>query len=422
MERTGVRGERGYGRSAGVLVLACGHAAFGQAQGMGHWISEVTTQDGDSIVEPGETATVSLWMDMNPSVGQMLPDGTTVHGFGGGIIDVLGALNAEKGQILGWTINDALYVGIDGTTDGTSIFNVGVGQFLEAIDFSDPIFLMSFEWAPTEFTSFDVSYDLDVETFLGPGIIIWKDDGTFEAWPVIQHELTFQVVPAPSALAFVLGLAPIMARRRRRMSACVGAFACGSAAFGQAQGMGHWISEVTTQDGDSIVEPGETATVSLWMDMDPSVGEMLPDGTSVLGLGGGNFDIVGGTNADKGSILGWEVNRTLSLGLEGITDGVSIFDIALFQLPFSGPFDDDDPIFLLSFEWEPSTYGFFQAKYAPSVESNDAPGLVVVWKNDGDAELWPTDKHQIAIMVVPSPSGMGALLGVIVLATRSRRA
>jgi hypothetical protein len=203
-----------------LLAWLPGAISLGQAQGMGHWISEVTTQDGDAIVEPGETATVSLWMDMDPSVGEMLPDGTRLYGFGTGTIDVLGGLNAEKGQLIGWAINDALDFGIDGTTDGTSIFGVELGQLLlDPFDFSDPIFLMSFEWTPTEFSSFDVSYETDIETFQGPGIIIWKDDGTFEPWPVDQHSVDFTVVPSPASAAAMLATLSLCFRWRRRLEA-----------------------------------------------------------------------------------------------------------------------------------------------------------------------------------------------------------
>jgi hypothetical protein len=206
------------------IALSGTSAAFGQAQGVGHWISEVTTQDGDSIVEPGESATVSLWMDMTPSVGEMLPDGTKVYGFGLSTIDVLGGLNAEMGQIIGWAGNNALDdIGNDGTSDGISIFNVELGQLaLDPFDFSDPIFLMSFEWGPTEFTSFDVSYDFDVETFLGPGITIWKDDGTFEAWPVDRHSVVFAVIPSPASIGVLLIAGLAHRRSRRSLSASAG--------------------------------------------------------------------------------------------------------------------------------------------------------------------------------------------------------
>ena len=220
MKRVGVSWKMHVSGAASAVAIAGGPAAFGQAQGIGHWISEVSTQDGDAIVELGETATVSLWMDMDPSVGEMLPDGTRLYGFGTGSIDVLGGLNAEKGQIIGWAINDALDFGNDGTTDGTSIFGVELAQLLlDPFDFSDPIFLLSFEWAPTDFTIFNVFYELDVGTFKGPGIIIWKDDGTFEAWPVDRQSVAFTVVPSPASAGAILATLSLCFRRRRGLEA-----------------------------------------------------------------------------------------------------------------------------------------------------------------------------------------------------------
>jgi len=201
---------------------------------------------------------------------------------------------------------------------------------------------------------------------------------------------------------------------------------CGaSAAFGQGQGMGHWLSEVTTQDGDAIVEPGETATVSLWMDMEPSVGEELPDGSILLGFGAGFFDIIGGANADKGTVLGWEINEIFKfyVGDSGTTDGVSIFDVAAGQLIF-GPFDDDDPIFLMSFEWQPSEYSTFDASYQPFVDLNDdGPGFYV-WKSPGAPDPnWLADDVDITISVAPSPPGLSAIasIGSVVFGAGRRR-
>jgi hypothetical protein len=195
------------------------------------------------------------------------------------------------------------------------------------------------------------------------------------------------------------------------------------AAFGQAQGMGQWHSEVSTQDGDSIVEPGETATVSLWMDMTPSVGEMLPDGTTVFAFGGGFFDMIAGANADMGIILGWEVNDTLDVGVDGTTDGVSIFDQGIWQ-PAIPESDDSDPIFLMSFEWRPSDYSLFDASYTPFVSidvPNKGPGFFL-YKVDGPTEVWPTSEHEITIVVVPTPASTGALLIGGLAYRRSRRA
>lgn len=211
---------RGGRRAAGVVVLACGQAAFGQAQGMGHWISEVTTQDGDSIVEPGETATVSLWMDMDPSVGEILPDGLEVDAFAGGVIDVIGGMGAAEGTVLGWDVNDSLNVGQLGTTDGISIFDVTVFQpFTLDIDASDPIFLMSFEWSPIEYTAFEASFAPVISYDEMPFFQIYKGGGFTEFWPATEHSVAIQVVPAPCTMLSV-ALAAIAITRRRRNTLC----------------------------------------------------------------------------------------------------------------------------------------------------------------------------------------------------------
>jgi hypothetical protein len=193
------------------------------------------------------------------------------------------------------------------------------------------------------------------------------------------------------------------------------------AAFGQAQGMGQWLSEVSTQDGDSIVEPGETATVSLWMDMDPSVGEMLPDGTSVYAFALGFFDMLGGANADMGMVLEWEGNDTLThlVGDTGTTDGVSIFDVELGQL-LNLDTDQHDPIFLMSFKWEPADFGEFEVTYVPFVDIPEEGSGFWIHKDDFTHELWATDGHEIVIMIVPAPSICIPFLASFVLSRRRR--
>jgi hypothetical protein len=197
------------------------------------------------------------------------------------------------------------------------------------------------------------------------------------------------------------------------------------AAFGQAQGMGQWLSEVTTQDGDSIVEPGESATVSLWMDFAPSVGEKLPNGLEVVGFGLGSFDMLAGPGADTGFAVGWEVNEKLFVGNEGTTDGVSIFDV-YFGQPFYLDMDKNDPIFLMSFEWQPNEYSHSDAHYGPFVDVPDQMEegfviFVVAQNGHGSTEIWPTNEHDIVIHVVPSPSVSALVVGLLSVPVCQRR-
>jgi hypothetical protein len=193
-------------------------------QGVGMWLFDVTTQDGDAIVEPGETATISLFLDMDPSVGEQLPDGSFLYAFAAVNLDVLGGANAANGQVLGWEGNDALtqLAGDTGTTDGVSIFGVELGQIgLGISDFSDPIHLLSFEWEPMKAGAYGVEYEPTVDALGGPGFIVWTWDGQnnnaldTEFWAIEPGTVQFQVVPAP-ALPSVAGLALLTCARRRR--------------------------------------------------------------------------------------------------------------------------------------------------------------------------------------------------------------
>jgi hypothetical protein len=193
-------------------------------QGVGMWLFDVTTQDGDAIVEPGETATISLFLDMDPSVGEQLPDGSFLYAFAAVIVDLIGDENAANGQVLGWEGNDALtqLAGDTGTTDGVSIFDVQLGQIgLGISDFSDPIHLLSFEWEPIEVAAYGVEYEALIGALGGPGFIVWTWDGQnnnaldTEFWAIEPGTVQFQVVPAP-ALPSVAGLALLTCARRRR--------------------------------------------------------------------------------------------------------------------------------------------------------------------------------------------------------------
>ena len=210
-------------RSALIAIVSLPSFALGQPQGEGTWIWEVETQDGDAIVEPGETATVSLWLDMDPSVGEHLPDGFKVGGFASGVVSVIGGGNADKGQVLGWELNPILNeFGLEGTTDGVSIFDVQLVQFPKGADLSDPIFLMSYEWGPLEFAPYEATYSLLIQDWVDdlPGFRIWKIDGDeliTEHWTVVPSEVTISVVPAPGALAPLALSIPCVSRRNRRM-------------------------------------------------------------------------------------------------------------------------------------------------------------------------------------------------------------
>jgi len=217
--------------AAAMVILGIGveraHAQDGEFTGK--WIWEVTTDDGDAVVEPGETAAVTLLMDLEPSVGEPGPtEGLVVTGFAGGIFDVLGGVNAANGQIVDWEIPEILLTGpgFDLTeTDGVSLFGVTVSQGIgiQSFDQSDPIEVITYSWQPARVAPYTVEYTTKTE-LLGAweGIQINGDAKAingFDLFP-IETTVTFDVVPAPSTI-FVgsLSLLALCRRHRRAVAA-----------------------------------------------------------------------------------------------------------------------------------------------------------------------------------------------------------
>lgn len=203
-------------RILALATLGCAAPAMAQPEVLGTWLWEVTTQDGDALVEPGETATFTLSMDFSPDVGEMGLTGE-VQGLAAVEFDTLGMLGAELGQILGWEVlNDLdLAKGDVTTTDGISLFGTIAEQpipFLVLPD--DPIEVIRVEWSPSEYMSFDVLYNTNthlLSVFEGDA-----DNLQASEWPVKEAEIAFQVVPVPyTGLLVAMVASPFLTRRSR---------------------------------------------------------------------------------------------------------------------------------------------------------------------------------------------------------------
>jgi len=190
--------------------------------------------------------------------------------------------------------------------------------------------------------------------------------------------------------------------------------ALAGAAPALADGTATWLWDVTTQDGDAIVEPGETATVTLSLLMEPFPGEAESEAISAA-----IFDTLGDAGAYKGQILDWQILNDLD-NLTGdltTTDGSSLYNTNAGQLTvFTGPFTSDNPVDVLQFEWMPVESGAFEVGYLTDSYTEGAH-TVRVWEfNDDDAEsvVYPVSEAMIEFSVVPGPGGVvvaGALLG-----------
>lgn len=190
-------------------------------------------------------------------------------------------------------------------------------------------------------------------------------------------------------------------------------------ALAQPDVLGTWLWDVTTQDGDAVVEPGETATFTLSMDFSPNVGEAGLTGGEIFGLLYLEFDTLGMAGAAMGQITGWEILNGLDndMGDVTTTDGVSLFGTTATQFFLFGPFVGDDPIDVIAVEWTPSAYQEFSVDYVTST------ALLVVWEGPIDQPQtpeWPVEDAALSFQVVSSPSGVLIVLPLFALSGRRR--
>jgi hypothetical protein len=190
-------------------------------------------------------------------------------------------------------------------------------------------------------------------------------------------------------------------------------------ADGPLQGTATWLYDVTTQDGDAIVEPGETAFVTLSILMEP-------DADQGVALAATIFDVL--AEDDQGAILGWEYHNCLECltGDLATTDGVSIFNINAGQLTAqTQPFTIDNPADVFTFEWQPAEYQPRDVAFTTKSYAQGRPSILYVWEwpdgkdwHDADAKTYPVNEAAITFTVVPAPASMLPLL----LLARRRRA
>jgi len=207
---------------AGLPVLACAAGAWAGEEPSVTWLWEVTTDDGDALVEPGETASITLSADMEPSVGEPgQTDGFIVVGLAATIFDTLGGLNADRGGIVGWEVLNMLTfpTGDLTTTDGVSLFNTHAGQgptFNVIFTTDDPVDVLTFSWSTDDFSGYTAHYQTHTSVFaIGESEGDLNFDNTFAVTDILEAQVQFQVAPSPPVSAAVL-LAMLAVRRRRR--------------------------------------------------------------------------------------------------------------------------------------------------------------------------------------------------------------
>jgi len=182
----------------------------------------------------------------------------------------------------------------------------------------------------------------------------------------------------------------------------------GIAAAASAQTITYSWTVSDTGNGDGIIEPGESALLTMSARMDPAA----------AGFAGSIYDIIGGANWDTGSVDSY-VNRLNELTDNGaLQANGDILLIESFQLPsaFNGNFVSDNPIELYYITWTPADYS------ARTVSVGDANHLnnSVYTDGFGTSVEYSGVAGSASFDVVPAPASM-ALLGLGGLVAGRRR-
>jgi len=212
--------EAPHGRFAEWLLCMAVCAQAASAQETATWLWDVTTDDGDALVEPGETATITMSLDMQPG-----DDPPSEFGFGGATFNVLGNAGAANGTVVDWQVLnglDFLPLIDESFTDGVSIFNVEAAQdpLIGGFSGDNPVDVLEFQWATGDFRGYAVTYETSTASWLAGGgvegkVDVWISANEFELWDAVETSVTFHVVPAPGGVVVFLVGAGAMVRRRR---------------------------------------------------------------------------------------------------------------------------------------------------------------------------------------------------------------
>ncbi len=188
------------------LTVVAGLAAAASAQTLTYSWSVSDTGNGDGVIEPGESALLTMSGTMDP--------GAT--GFAGSIFDIIGVSNWDTGTVDAYeNMLDALTGpgNLQGNNDITGIEAFQLPPlFNPQFDASNPITLYKITWTPSDYSARTVDVvdgnhlnnDVYTDTF-----------GTSVPYQGVTGRASFQVVPAPASMA-LLGLGGLVAGRRRR--------------------------------------------------------------------------------------------------------------------------------------------------------------------------------------------------------------
>lgn len=164
------------------------------ADGIAFWLSHVTTDDGDAIVEHGETAMMTLSVLMDPD---LIEHNAIIAA---SVFDTLGDEHAYHGHVVSWFIHNNLaeLTGDLTTTDGASLFGTHAGQIC-AINtywtYDNPVDIITIEWAPLDAGTYDVTYSTSSDRGIVHVYEYTDDahDADVVQYPVLETAIEFSV-------------------------------------------------------------------------------------------------------------------------------------------------------------------------------------------------------------------------------------
>jgi len=189
------------------LIAVAGFAAAAAAQGTLTYSWSVSdTGNGDGLIEPGESALLTM-------VGTMDPGAT---GFAGSIYDIVGIQNWDTGTVDVYENHLDALTGPGNLQGNNDILTIESFQlpplFNPDFDASNPITLYTITWTPADYSSRLVQVG---DTNHLNNDVYTDDFGTSVPYDGVTGMAEFNVIPAPASMA-LLGLGGLIAGRRRR--------------------------------------------------------------------------------------------------------------------------------------------------------------------------------------------------------------
>jgi len=197
------------------------------------------------------------------------------------------------------------------------------------------------------------------------------------------------------------------------MRTALAACALSLGAAGARADIANWIWMVSdTGDADGIIEPGESALLTLFMAFDP------PQWRDGAFSEAGPYDILGDQTWARGTIDDYDM-RLDWFSTDPVIDGENnILQVSHFQLArvWGDDYDTSNPIDLFFIQWTPGSYA-----HATVTLDNGGPEAWIYTNAFGERLLYAGEGGAVSFDVVPAGPSAAVGFAALALATRRRR-